>query len=93
MTYQDNRNNTFRQEVLKTYGHKTNDSGSPEVQIALFTHRIKDLTAHMAANKKDFTTKRSLVTMVSKRKRLLEYLNRKDRKSYNDILEKLNLRK
>ena len=93
MTYQDNRNNPFRQEIVKTYGRKEKDTGSPEVQIALFTHRIKDLTAHMVAKKKDFATQRSLVTMVSKRKRLLVYLNRKDRNRYNDIIEKLKLRK
>ncbi|MBI2966652.1 MAG: 30S ribosomal protein S15 [Bacteroidetes bacterium] len=93
MIYRDNRQNGTRQEIIKAHGRNQTDSGSPEVQIALFTGRITDLTNHLATNKKDFRTQRALMKLVSKRKRLLEYLNGKDYNRYNAILEKLNLRK
>jgi small subunit ribosomal protein S15 len=75
--------------------HKTseNDTGSPEVQIALLTERIQNLTVHLNANKKDFSTRRGLLKMVGRRRRLLNYLHKSDVARYRAIIEKLGLRK
>lgn len=75
---------------LKT--HKT-DTGSPEVQIGIFTEQIKSLTKHLQEHKKDEHSRRGLLKMVSKRRRLLDYLNKNDRGRYQDILKKLELRR
>ncbi len=75
---------------LKT--HKT-DTGSPEVQIGIFTEQIKSLTKHLQEHKKDEHSRRGLLKMVSKRRRLLDYLNKNDRGRYQDILKKLDLRR
>jgi small subunit ribosomal protein S15 len=75
---------------LKT--HK-NDTGSPEVQIGIFTEQIKHLTKHLQEHKKDEHSRRGLLKMVSKRRRLLDYLNKNDRARYQDILKKLDLRR
>lgn len=72
--------------------HET-DTGSPEVQIALLTERIKNLTEHLKANKKDFHSRRGLQQMVGKRKNLLNYLSKKDIARYRAIVEKLSIRK
>lgn len=72
--------------------HK-NDTGSPEVQIAILTEKINYLTAHMTANKKDYHTKTGLMRMVGRRKRLLEYLKQQDVKRYESLIKKLKLRK
>lgn len=77
-------------EGLKT--HKT-DTGSPEVQIGIFTEQIKQLTKHLQEHKKDEHSRRGLLKMVSKRRRLLDYLNKNDRGRYQDILKKLDLRR
>ena len=80
---------------FKTFGLKKSekDSGSPESQIALFTYRIKHLTEHLSAKKKDYATKLGLVKLVGKRKRLLSYLKREDVDRYRSIIISLGLRK
>ncbi len=80
-------------EILKTYARGENDTGSAEVQIALLTERINELTAHLNVHKKDDHSRRGLLIMVGKRKRLLRYLEEKDVQRYRDIIQKLNLRK
>jgi small subunit ribosomal protein S15 len=82
-----------KKEIFKNHGKSESDTGSPEGQIALFTHRINHLTEHLRRNKKDFNTERSLVLMVGKRKKLLNYLKEKDINRYREIIAKLNLRK
>ena len=72
--------------------HET-DTGSPQVQIALLTNRINQLSAHFQAHKKDFTSRHGLLKMVSRRRRLLEYLKGYDEDSYRKVLDALNLRK
>ena len=72
---------------------KKNDTGSTEAQIAILTERIKNITSHLKDNKKDHSGRRGLVLLVSKRRRLLNYLRREDINSYKNILEKLNIRK
>jgi len=73
-------------------GSETN-TGSPESQVSLFTYRISHLTSHLKINKKDKATQRSLILMVGKRRKLLEYLKSQDIQRYRDIIKKLNLRK
>jgi small subunit ribosomal protein S15 len=82
-----------KKEVFKTYGKSEFDSGSTEGQVALFTLRIKHLTEHLKINKKDHRTERSLILMVGKRRKLLDYLKRKDIERYRSIIKKLGLRK
>lgn len=82
-----------KQQIFADYGQSQVDTGSPESQIALFTHRIKHLTEHMKTNKKDLVTKRSLIALVGKRKRMLEYLKEQDIERYRAIVKKLGLRK
>jgi small subunit ribosomal protein S15 len=82
-----------KKEVFKKYGKSEFDSGSSEGQIALFTFRIKHLTEHLKVNKKDHRTERSLVLLVGKRRKLLDYLKRKDIERYRSIIKKLGLRK
>jgi small subunit ribosomal protein S15 len=72
--------------------HKT-DTGSPEVQVGIFTEQIKELTKHLQVHKKDEHSRRGLLKMVSKRRRLLDYLNKRDPSRYQDILKKLELRR
>ena len=80
-------------KIMKKYQHHTTDTGSPEVQIALLTERINDLTGHLIKNKKDFHSKHGLLKMVGKRKRLLNYLKDNDIDKYRKIIESLSLRK
>ncbi len=80
-------------KVIKKYQHHTTDTGSPEVQIALLTERINDLTGHLTKNTKDFHSKQGLLRMVGRRRRLLNYLKDKDIVKYRKIIESLNLRK
>lgn len=80
-------------EIFKKYGKSEKDTGSPEGQIALFTHRINHLTQHLRRNKKDFNTERSLVKLVGKRRSLLDYLMKKDIERYRAIIKELNIRK
>jgi len=82
-----------RQEVIQQFRRADNDTGSPEVQIALLTERIKYLADHFKAHEKDHHSRRGLLKMVSQRRRLLDYLNRKDTGRYKVIIEKLELRK
>lgn len=74
-------------------GKKKNETGSPESQIALFTHRINHLTGHLKSNKKDFSTQQGLMKLVGKRKKLLNYLQQTDIDRYRAILADLELRK
>lgn len=80
-------------EVIKKYGTNENDSGKSEVQIALLTKRINDLTSHFNAHKKDHHSRRGLMMMVGKRRRLLVYLVDKDIERYRTIIKELNIRK
>lgn len=80
-------------EIIKTYGRTPEDTGSPEVQVALLTERITELTEHLKVNKKDHHSRRGLLKMVGQRRNLLEYLKKKDLESYRALIEKLGLRK
>ena len=80
-------------EIVKAHARGTNDTGSPEVQVALLTARINDLTPHFKANTKDHHSRRGLLKMVSRRRRLLDYLKNKDADRYRALIEKLGLRK
>ena len=84
---------TKRQEVIKEFKIHSKDTGSTEVQIALLTERINILSQHFARHKKDLHSRRGLLMMVSNRRRLLNYLKKKDNKKYEDVLGRLNLRK
>jgi small subunit ribosomal protein S15 len=81
-----------KKEIFKEFGKDEKNTGSVEGQIALFTYRIKSLSAHLNSFKKDHATRRSLLMMVGKRKRLLEYLKRKDIQKYRALIEKLEIR-
>jgi small subunit ribosomal protein S15 len=82
-----------KQEVINTYKREEKDTGSPEVQIALLTERINELTEHLKIHKKDNHSRRGLLKMVGKRRNLLNYLAKKDVNRYREIVEKLGLRK
>ncbi|NNG26582.1 MAG: 30S ribosomal protein S15 [Ignavibacteriaceae bacterium] len=82
-----------KQEIIKKFGKSENDSGRSEVQIALLTKRINDLTDHFNAHKKDHHSRRGLMMMVGKRRRLLDYLTAKDIERYRAIIKELNIRK
>ena len=82
-----------KKDIFKKYGKSDIDTGSPESQIALFTHRIEHLTGHLKKNDKDFSTQRALLKMVGKRRRLLDYLKHTDIERYRAIIKDLNLRK
>ena len=82
-----------KQEIINTYKRDEKDTGSPEVQIALLTERISELTEHLKVHPKDNHSRRGLLKMVGKRRNLLNYLSRKDLNRYRDIAQKLSLRK
>lgn len=82
-----------KQEIISRYGANEKDSGRPEVQIALLTKRINDLTGHFSNHKKDHHSRRGLLMMVGKRRRLLDYLSSKDIERYRTIIKQLNIRK
>ena len=82
-----------KQEVIRGYRLGDDDSGSPEVQIAILTTRINSLTEHLRSHSKDYASRRGLLGMVSKRRRLLDYLRRIDAKRYLDIIGRLGIRK
>lgn len=82
-----------KKSVIETTRVHDKDTGSPEVQIALLTTRINELTEHFKAHKKDFSSRRGLLKMVGKRNSLLKYLTRTDRERYQTIITKLGLRK
>ncbi|MBN1880624.1 MAG: 30S ribosomal protein S15 [Deltaproteobacteria bacterium] len=79
--------------IIEDHKKHTSDTGSPEVQIALITERINILTDHLKTHKKDHTSRRGLLKMVGKRRRLLDYLKRKDIERYRDLIGKLGIRK
>jgi small subunit ribosomal protein S15 len=79
--------------IVKDNARAANDTGSPEVQVAILTARINDLTPHFKANAKDHHSRRGLLKMVSRRRRLLDYLKGKDFDRYRALIEKLGLRK
>ena len=82
-----------KKNAFKEYGKSEFDSGSTEAQVALFTMKIQHLTEHLKINKKDMVTERSLVIMVGKRRKLLDYLKSKEIQRYRDIIKKLGIRK
>ena len=81
------------EELTKEFGKKENDTGSTETQIAVLTERVRNITSHLQNNKKDNSGRRGLVILVSKRRKLLNYLRRINVNAYKSILEKLNIRK
>ena len=85
-------NKEKKQAIIKEYAKKDGDTGSCEVQIAVLTERIKELTEHLKANKKDYHSRRGLIQMVSKRKKLLKYLESKDLEGYRALKAKLGIR-
>lgn len=82
-----------KQDIFKTFGKSETNTGVSESQIALFTYRINHLTEHLKKSKKDFSTQRALLRLVGKRRRLLDYLRKRDIERYRSILKELNLRK
>ena len=82
-----------KSELVNEFAQGAGDTGSPEVQVAILTERIRNLTDHMNGNKKDFHSRRGLLAMVTKRKSLLEYLKKKDEARYKSLIEKLGLRR
>ncbi len=82
-----------KKEVIAEHKRSANDTGSPEVQVALLTKRINDLTAHFADHKKDHHSRRGLLRMVNQRRKLLDYVKRKDLARYQELIKKLGLRR
>ena len=82
-----------KEEIFLEYGGSKNNSGSIEGQIALFTYRIQSLTGHLKENRKDHSSRKALLTLVGKRRRLLNYLAKKNIVGYREIIEKLEIRK
>ncbi len=82
-----------KQDVIKDFATNTGDTGSPEVQVAILTERIVNLTEHFKVHKKDLHSRRGLLKMVSQRRRLLDYLMRKNRERYQALIKRLGLRK
>jgi small subunit ribosomal protein S15 len=82
-----------KQEVIKTYRTHAKDTGSPEVQVSMLTERINHLTEHLRTHPKDFHSRRGLLMMVGKRRRLLQYVGREDQERYRLLIDKLGLRR
>lgn len=82
-----------RQELVKQFQQHDSDSGSPQVQVAILTERIKEMTEHLRTHKHDFASRRGLLLMVGRRGRLLKYLSRIDREGYQALIKRLGLRK
>lgn len=82
-----------KQEIIQEYALKADDTGSPEVQIALLTHRINDLTDHLRVHKHDESSRRGLLKMVGQRRRQLAYLQKVDLERYRNLIQRLGLRK
>lgn len=80
-------------ELIKEFGRAEGDTGSPEVQVAILSHRIKNLTEHLKENPKDHASRRGLFMLIGKRKGLLDYLERKDIERYRELISKLNIRR
>ncbi|MDO5522295.1 MAG: 30S ribosomal protein S15 [bacterium] len=86
-------NKEKKQQIIAEFGRTANDTGSPEVQIALLTARISELTEHLKVNKKDHHSRRGLLKMVGQRRGLLAYLKKTDLDGYRKLIERLGLRK
>tara|TARA_B100000700_G_scaffold85635_1_gene96280 strand:+ start:272 stop:529 length:258 start_codon:yes stop_codon:yes gene_type:complete len=84
---------TTKQEIIKEYGKSEKDTGNPEVQVALISERINSLTEHLKMHKKDHHTRRGLLMLVGKRKRLLQYIQNQDVLKYRELIEKLGIRR
>ena len=82
-----------KQEVIGEYAVKSGDTGSPEVQVAILSERIRNLTDHLSSHKKDFHSRRGLLVMVGQRRRLLDYLKRSDAERYTSLIGRLGLRR
>ena len=82
-----------KQELIKEFAVKKDDTGSPEVQVAILTERISNLTEHLKTHKKDFHSRRGLLMMVGQRRRLLDYVKTKQVKRYEDLIKRLDLRR
>ncbi|MBB45713.1 MAG: 30S ribosomal protein S15 [Rhodospirillaceae bacterium] len=85
--------NEKKAEIIKEYGQKEGDTGSPEVQVAILTTRILNLTEHLKTHKKDFHSRRGLLIMVGQRRRLLDYLQSRNEARYLDLIARLGLRR
>ena len=83
----------IKAEIIKEYGKTPADTGSAEVQVAILTYRIKELTEHLKTHKKDHHSRRGLLKMVGKRRGLLDYLKSRDIEAYRQLIEKLGIRK
>ncbi|MBT3916620.1 MAG: 30S ribosomal protein S15 [Rhodospirillaceae bacterium] len=82
-----------KQELITEYATKDGDTGSPEVQVAILSERINNLTDHLKTHKKDHHSRRGLLMMVGQRRRLLDYLNAKKSERYEDLIKRLGLRR
>ncbi len=82
-----------KQEVIKDFSTHQNDTGSPEVQIAILSERIRNLSDHMSTHAKDFHSRRGLLIMVGARRRLLDYLKKKSLSRYQTVIQRLNIRR
>jgi small subunit ribosomal protein S15 len=82
-----------KQEVINEYKRDEKDTGSPEVQVAILTTRINALTEHMRSHKKDYASRRGLLALVGQRRRLLDYLRKRDAQRYLTLIQRLNIRK
>ena len=82
-----------KSDIIKDFGKNAKDSGSPNVQAAILTERIKNLTDHLKTHSKDFSTRRGLLTLVGKRRRVLDYIKNKNEDNYLKVIETLGLRK
>ncbi|HKF60865.1 MAG TPA: 30S ribosomal protein S15 [Dongiaceae bacterium] len=82
-----------KQALMKEYATGEGDTGSPEVQVALLSERIKNLTDHLQTHEKDFHSRRGLLVMVGQRRRLLDYLKQKNEQRYKELIERLGLRR
>lgn len=82
-----------KQELIKEFGVKDGDTGSPEVQVAIISERITNLTDHLKTHKKDYHSRRGLLMLVGQRRRLLDYVKSKEVKRYEDLIKRLGLRR
>ncbi len=82
-----------KQSLIKEYAQKQGDTGSPEVQVAVLSERIKNLTEHLQSHEKDYHSRRGLLVMVGQRRRLLDFLKRKSETRYQEVVQRLGLRR
>ena len=82
-----------KQTVMTDFATKSNDTGSPEVQVAVLSERIGNLTEHLKTHKRDFASRRGLLMMVGRRRRLLDYIRRKNQSRYQTVIDRLGLRR